>query len=234
MSEEKEIIINGVNVSECKHLYIPQETKICQCLICETGEFVQCKRESNCYFKQLKRLQQENEDLKTYIQKMDKPEIKTIDGEIALKNIELQQENKKIKKQYNCYACGNCRGKEDYINLEKHHKEVRKQFDKLVKRNNTLSLRIEELEKENEKLKEKIHFKNLYKLSGKCFFDEARQCNYFDDFVKARQALEEIRNEANRLLYEENPIYGYNDSNYFEILAKYVLAKTEEVLNDRD
>ena len=51
---------------------------------------------------------------------------------------------------------------------------------------------------------------------------------------KYKQALEEIRKEANRLLYEENPIYGYNNSNYFEILAKYVLAKTKEVLNDRD
>lgn len=67
----------------------------------------------------------------------------------------LQQENEKIKNQYNCYACGNCNGKEDYINLEKHHKGLRKQFDELVKRNNTLSLRIEELEKENEKLEKK-------------------------------------------------------------------------------
>lgn len=65
----------------------------------------------------------------------------------------LQEENEKIKKQYNCYACGNCGGKEDYINLKKHHKGLRKQFDELVKRNNTLSLRIEELEKENENLK---------------------------------------------------------------------------------
>lgn len=30
-----------------------------------------------------------------------------------------------------------------------------------------------------------------------------------------KQALKKIRKEANRLLYEENPIYGYNNSNYF-------------------
>lgn len=66
----------------------------------------------------------------------------------------LKQENEKLKTQYNCYACGNCKGKEDYINLEKHHKGLRKQFDELVKRNNTLSLRIEELEKENEQLRD--------------------------------------------------------------------------------
>lgn len=51
---------------------------------------------------------------------------------------------------------------------------------------------------------------------------------------KLYKALEEIRKEANILLYEQNPIYGYNNSNYFEILAKYVLAKTDEVLNDRN
>lgn len=45
----------------------------------------------------IKRLQKENEELKTYIQKMDKPEIKTIDSEIALKNIELQEENEELK-----------------------------------------------------------------------------------------------------------------------------------------
>ena len=51
---------------------------------------------------------------------------------------------------------------------------------------------------------------------------------------KLYKALEEMRKEANRLLYEENPIYGYNNSNYFELLAKYVLAKTKEVLDDRN
>ena len=126
----KEAIINGKKITELSDMF-----------------FEYCK------------LKKENEELKTYIQKMDKPEIKTIDSEIALKNIELQQENEKIKKQYNCYACGNCNGTEDYINLEKHHKGLRKQFDELVKRNNTLSLRIEELENEKEKSKE--YFKDL-------------------------------------------------------------------------
>lgn len=52
--------------------------------------------------------------------------------------------------------------------------------------------------------------------------------------LKYEQALKEIRKEANRLLFVENPIYGYNNSNYFEILAKYVLAKTDEVLEDNE
>lgn len=51
---------------------------------------------------------------------------------------------------------------------------------------------------------------------------------------KLYKALEEMRKEANRLLFVENPIYGYNNSNYFEILAKHVLAKTNEVLEDNE
>ena len=101
MSEEKEPIINGIDVSECSYYNKDNEPYCCEVWDNE------CEAQ-NCYFKQLKRLQEENEELKTYIQKMDKPEIKTIDSEIVLKNIELQQENEKIKKQYNCYACGNC------------------------------------------------------------------------------------------------------------------------------
>ena len=91
MSEVKEIIIDGVNVSECKHLYIPQETKICQCLICETGEFVQCKRESNCYFKQFKRLQQELDIKEKMLDKFMIDSGKTLE--------KLQEENEELKKE---------------------------------------------------------------------------------------------------------------------------------------
>lgn len=48
-------------------------------------------------------------------------------------NDKLKAENERLKTQYNCYACGNCKGKEDYINLEKHHIGLRKQFDKKVR-----------------------------------------------------------------------------------------------------
>ena len=108
---EKEKIINGIDVSECEKL-----GETIDGFTCGLGKRIRfaneiitkhnlCKDNPDCYFKQLKRLQEENE---------------------------------KIKKQYNCYACGNCNGKEDYIHLEKHHKGLRKQFDELVKRNNTL------------------------------------------------------------------------------------------------
>ena len=65
-------------------------------------------------------LKAENERLKSQL-----------DFEVQKKEV-FETENERLKTQYNCYACGNCKGKEDYINLEKHHIGLRKQFDKKV------------------------------------------------------------------------------------------------------
>ena len=75
---------------------------------------------------------------------------------------------------------------------------------------------------------------NFERLLVERIFEQNQQLKHLQEENKELyKALEEIRKEANRLLYEQNPIYGYNNSNYFEILVKYVLAKTKEVLNDR-
>ena len=77
-------------------------------------------------------------------------------------------------------------------------------------------------------------FPNSERLLVEKIFEQNQQLARLQEENKELyKALEEIRKEANRLLYEQNPIYGYNNSNYFEILVKYVLAKTKEVLNDR-
>ena len=66
-------------------------------------------------------LQAENEQLKQSIDRiMQNNEIKTIDLDIAFENQKLKQENERLKKQYNCYACDSCGGKEDYINMKRH------------------------------------------------------------------------------------------------------------------
>lgn len=44
----------------------------------------------------------------------------------------------------------------------------------------------------SKKDKEITRYKELYSLSGKCFFDSARSCIYFDEFVKARKTLEKV------------------------------------------
>ncbi len=136
----------------------------------------------------------------------------------------LQEENEKIKKQYNCYACGNCNGKEDYINLEKHHKGLRKQFDELVKRNNTLSLRIEEIENEKEKIEEDAE----YFLNGD-YCDE--KCNSAKNELKYKQALKEIReNILSKYSIDENKTIIANPLEDLWCIKKLI----DEALNDRN
>lgn len=80
-SKEEEITIDGVDVAGCVRL---QDDK----MSCDLGG--DCKGWDNCYYKQLKRLQQENADLKKYIERMDEPELQVIDADIALENAELK------------------------------------------------------------------------------------------------------------------------------------------------
>ncbi len=58
---DKEIIINGVNVSECDFFSKGITHNICENL---KEVDVECKYNSSCYFKQLKRKEQECEELK--------------------------------------------------------------------------------------------------------------------------------------------------------------------------
>ena len=70
----KEIYIDGVNVAGCEHL---TEIKGCWLSTCDylpyKGNITNqlCKYNDNCYYKQLKRLEQENKELKEKIK--DKP-----------------------------------------------------------------------------------------------------------------------------------------------------------------
>lgn len=59
---EEKIYVNGVDVSECKY-YVPY-TKDC---INDNKSYDKCKSCKDCYYKQLKRLEQENEELKQTI-----------------------------------------------------------------------------------------------------------------------------------------------------------------------
>lgn len=56
---DKEIIINGVDVSECKH-YNPEQYFKCNIGCCH------CEENPNCYYKQLSRKEQECEELKQW------------------------------------------------------------------------------------------------------------------------------------------------------------------------
>lgn len=67
-NEEKETIINGIDVSECDIRAKYFEKNICELGNRKLGELhYLCSENPNCYFKQLKRLEQENIKLKTNI-----------------------------------------------------------------------------------------------------------------------------------------------------------------------
>lgn len=79
--EDKQIIIDGVNVAECEHF------EPCTKYTCEISEMTYCcEEDKNCYYKQLKRKEQECEELK----------YELILKDVA--NIELSDEVKKYRK----------------------------------------------------------------------------------------------------------------------------------------
>lgn len=65
---DKQVIIDGVNVSECVNY--TDELKDCSCrLTYAPFHYRFCEQNPNCYYKQLKRKEQECEELKAEVKK---------------------------------------------------------------------------------------------------------------------------------------------------------------------
>lgn len=101
--EEKEIIIDGVNVAGCKYLNkVVNEEPYCNI---DEEHLYTCSSDENCYYKQLKRLEQENATYKANADAVQKyitqnEQLKThIDG-LEKKNAALEAENAEIKISY--------------------------------------------------------------------------------------------------------------------------------------
>ena len=72
---DKEIIIDGVNVVECKYLNkVVNEEPYCNI---DEEHLYTCSSDDNCYYKKLKRLEQENAELKAENERL-KEKIKEI------------------------------------------------------------------------------------------------------------------------------------------------------------
>lgn len=100
-NEEKEKIINGIDVSECEHHYTNTVNGIMYngCAIYEQinelgySQDTLCEQNPDCYFKQFKRLQKENESLKSL-------------NDFNVQKIEvLKEENEKLHRH--CQICEN-------------------------------------------------------------------------------------------------------------------------------
>lgn len=57
---DKETIVNGIQVRECGHYW----NGTCLAYTDNTGKYLLCINSPNCYYKQLKRKEQECEELK--------------------------------------------------------------------------------------------------------------------------------------------------------------------------
>lgn len=109
--------------------------------------------------------------------------------------------------------------------------EQNQQLERLQEENAELYEKNVQLQKENEELKEKIHFKNLYKLLGKCFFDEARECHYFHDFVKTNQENKDLKEQVDDLVKDlkvQNGIIGKFEQALEEIRDRLIAVTEEE------
>lgn len=90
MGKKQETIINGIDVSECAYYNKDNEPYCCEIWDNE------CEAQ-NCYFKQLQRLKEENEELK---KKKDEYYLRTLDYEAKISYLiqALEEIRNKLKK----------------------------------------------------------------------------------------------------------------------------------------
>ena len=84
--------------------------------------------------------------------------------------VRKKEECEKLKKQYNCYACDTCNGKEDYIHLKKH-------CENAIKSLQNKQAELNQLKADNKQLKEELSkvYEDI-KLSPLCYKCDEEEC----------------------------------------------------------
>lgn len=174
MKKNEPVYIDGINISECAYALAPVNyQKEISCIACKASitKLNFCKRNPDCYFKQLKRKEQECERLKE--------EIKIKTGKDYINEIQ------DITMKYECHqkSLGRCwwgkYGKEtECIGIRECHKRELEVIQKLEfdlkhkkEKVNKLEQQLDQLKKENETLKklleeENCHFDKIKELTG--------------------------------------------------------------------
>lgn len=134
----EEIIIDGVNVKDCR--YHRMNNQMAMCTACNSGKgSPYCEYEKDCYYKQLQRLKQENKDLKKQIES-DKGLI-TVGGKQQYEYLqridELEQENKELKE----YSQRMENQRENYYKEWKKYRSALEEIKEICKR--AISLYVE-------------------------------------------------------------------------------------------
>lgn len=228
MSEE---IIDGIDVSECKYLNkVVNEEPYCNI---DEEHLYTCSSDENCYYKQLKRLQAENYELKESLKVFQSPDIKKVLTLYRTGEIErIEQENEKLKKEF----------KEEHAELlmsRAENERLKESIAQLKEKYNTLIYKKESREeafcKQNKELYEEkncLHkiIDRLLENSG--YSKDIASAEDFEDVYedmqikrneleKYRKALEEIRNYVNAQLDGfGNDVYGITKNQITTITNK--------------
>lgn len=169
---DKEVIIDGINVGRCRFFEIDADDRdaVMMCEVENALGFleIECQKNPNCYYKQLQRQEQKLEISQHYINELTKyileigdsfqiPSKMTILGKNCIEYYailsasiksyikDLQTENEELKKKANCYNCGTCNGKEDYINMKRHCENAINSLHKEQKQTDTYKQALEEI-----------------------------------------------------------------------------------------
>lgn len=126
-TEQKEIIIDGVNVAGCVRL---QDDKTS----CDLGG--ECKGWDNCYYKQLKRLQQDYVNLSKSFE-----HLKTSYQENQDYISQLKDENAELKEKIKKYAAINEQETKDYAELKAENERLKEKMIRLTEENGNLIIR---------------------------------------------------------------------------------------------
>lgn len=206
---ENKVIVDDVDVSECKHLYSDEMCDSEQTLSCE------CGKNKGCEYKQLQRLEAENEKLKQVTNEsiIEQEKLVAKVNELEQENETLERTNNELRKRFS----------EDTTKLSAELKELKADIE-----SRTMCITCERelqncnLQAENERLKEEIN-----KLGKK----HEDYCNTMywqmkEQMDKYRQALQEIKEiaknevETRMLFSDEKSFCDFND----------ILTKINEVI----
>ena len=207
-NEDKQIIIDGVDVSGCKHY----DDLDCYAQRDNCGYPLDCKDHPNCYYKQLKRKEQECERLKEA--------IKTKTGKDYINEIQ------DITMKYECHqkSMGVCwwgkYGKETKcIGIRECHK---RELEVIQKLETTLN----QLKAENDELRQFLSKEPLaIQALQKSYESYQKSTEVFSDWVKDyKQLITEIKEIAEK-------IANYYDGDEYELMrkdAEQILQKISE------
>ena len=218
--------IDGINVAECVHFTRQVDYGYCELSNDSCNEFqYNCVKNVNCYYKQLKRLEQENKAYKSsIIANHDRAIGKRLE-EVLEENEELKKENKEINIRMSDVIYRATGGRLCYstYTLDAIEQAFQDQLEILSDR------KAEELEQENKELRKlRDGFWSQHEVIEKLQQEKEELKETTDNLLQVQYTLAESCNKYSKALEEISEILkGNKDGDIDEIIDKI-----NEVLNE--